>query len=91
MQAVDVRSELRAVGGFGGGPVAQRGLGRFAVSQTVGDGKAGVPLQLGQHHQHLPAVGDREHEIKNKQLGGDGWSAFTSNINHIRGIMLCFI
>lgn len=63
MQAVNVRSELRAVGGLGGGPVAQRRLGRFAVSQAVGDGEAGVPLQLGQHHQHLPAVGDREHEI----------------------------
>lgn len=60
MQAVNVRGELGAVGGLGGGPVAQRGLGCLAVSQAVGDGEAGVSFQLGKHHQHLPAGGDRE-------------------------------
>lgn len=54
MQAVDVWGELGAVRGLGGGPISQRGLGCFAVSQSVGDGEAGVSFQLGEHHQHLP-------------------------------------
>lgn len=60
MEAVDVWGELGAVGGLGGGPVAQGGLSRLAVRQPVGDGEAGIALQLGQHHQHLPVEGDTE-------------------------------
>lgn len=46
MQAVNVWGELGAVGGLGGGPVSEGGLGRLAMSQAVGDGEAGVPFQL---------------------------------------------
>lgn len=70
MQAVDVGGELGAVGGLGGGPVAQRGLGRLAVSQAVRDGEAGVPFQLGQHYQNLPAGGEREQQKLNQQQRG---------------------
>lgn len=60
MQAVDVGRERGAVRGLGGSPVPQRGLRRLAVRQPVRDGEAGVPLQLRQDHQHLPAVGGKE-------------------------------
>lgn len=60
MQAVNVRGELGAVCGLGGGPVSQGGLGCLAVSQAVGDGEAGISLQLRKHHQHLPAGRERE-------------------------------
>lgn len=53
MQASDLRSERGAVGAPGGRPVAEEGLGRFAVCQAVGDGEARVALQLGQDHQDL--------------------------------------
>lgn len=46
MQAVNVRGQLGAVGGLGGGPVSEGGLGGLAVSQAVGDGEAGVSFQL---------------------------------------------
>lgn len=46
MQAVNVRSELGAVGGLGGGPVSKGGLCGLAVSQAVGDGEASVSFQL---------------------------------------------
>ena len=36
----------------------ERGLRRLAVRQSVRDGEAGVPFELRQHHQHLPAEGD---------------------------------
>ena len=60
MQAVNVRGELWAVGGLGGRPISEGGLGCLAVSKAVGDGEAGVSFQLGKHHQHLPAGVDRE-------------------------------
>lgn len=37
------------------------------MSQPVRDGEAGIALQLGQDHQHLPGGGEEE---KRKQLTG---------------------
>lgn len=54
MESSNLRCEQRVVGAFRGHPVVEEGLGGFAVRQAVGDGEAGVTLQLGEDHQHLP-------------------------------------
>lgn len=59
MQASDFGRERGAVGAPGGCPVTEEGLGSLAVRQAVGDGEAGVALQLGQDHQDLPGGGGR--------------------------------
>lgn len=55
VQSVSIWGELRWVCSLAGRPVAQRRLSCFPMSQPVRDGESGVPLQLGQDHQHLPA------------------------------------
>jgi len=42
----DLRREQRVVGALRRHPVIEEGLGGFAVRQAVGDGEAGVTLQL---------------------------------------------
>lgn len=54
MQTGCLRAQSWTVGGPGGTPVPQRGLGSLPVSQPVCDGEAAVSLQLRQNHQHLP-------------------------------------
>lgn len=77
MQAVNVRGELGAVGGLGGRPVSEGGLGCLAVSQAVGDGEAGVSFQLGKYHQHLPAGVDRE---RKRQVRGKFQDLVNTNL-----------
>lgn len=61
VQSVSVWGELGRVCGFTRRPVAQRRLRCFPMGQSVCDGESGVPLQLGQDHQYLPATHDRKH------------------------------
>lgn len=61
VQSVSVWRELGRVCGFTRRPVAQRRLRCFPMGQSVCDGESGVPLQLGQDHQHLPATRERIH------------------------------